>query len=109
MTTAYPCLTSSEQPVRGRLIRTNELRTSRLKSNATMLTTRRGALSRSNLLAQSEAEASRAGLRDSALVALGSPEIVGQVIAICCATPLNFVSNKLWTFRAQELSVNAYP
>ena len=68
-----------------------------------MLTTRnRGALSRSNLLAQSEAEASRAGFHDSALVALGSPEVVGQVIAICSATPLNFVSNKLWTFRAQN-------
>jgi hypothetical protein len=37
----------------------------------------RRALRRSNLLAQSEAEASRAGLRDSARVALGSPEVVG--------------------------------
>jgi dolichol-phosphate mannosyltransferase len=32
------------------------------------------------------------------LVGLGSPEVVAQAIAICCATPLNFVGNKLWTF-----------
>lgn len=32
------------------------------------------------------------------LVEMGSPEVVGQAIAICCATPLNFVGNKLWTF-----------
>jgi putative flippase GtrA len=35
----------------------------------------------------------------STLVALGSPEVVAQAIAVCCATPLNFVGNKLWTFR----------
>ena len=46
------------------------------------------------MLAQSEAEASRAGFRDSALVAGGSPKLVGQAIAVCCATPLNFVGNK---------------
>jgi len=32
------------------------------------------------------------------LVTLGSPEVVAQAIAVCCATPLNFVGNKLWTF-----------
>ena len=33
------------------------------------------------------------------LVEMGAPEVLGQAIAICCATPLNFVGNKLWTFR----------
>jgi putative flippase GtrA len=34
----------------------------------------------------------------TALVEIGSPEVVAQAIAICCATPVNFIGNKLWTF-----------
>ena len=33
------------------------------------------------------------------LVALGAGKIVGQAIAIVLVTPLNFVGNKLWSFR----------
>jgi putative flippase GtrA len=33
------------------------------------------------------------------LVALGAGEIVAQAIAIVVVTPLNFVGNKLWSFR----------
>jgi putative flippase GtrA len=33
------------------------------------------------------------------LVALGLGEIVSQAIAIILVTPLNFVGNKLWSFR----------
>jgi putative flippase GtrA len=33
------------------------------------------------------------------LVALGSGKIVAQAIAIVTVTPLNFVGNKLWSFR----------
>jgi putative flippase GtrA len=33
------------------------------------------------------------------LVALGVPEIPAQAIAIVLVTPLNFVGNKLWSFR----------
>jgi putative flippase GtrA len=33
------------------------------------------------------------------LVALGVGKIVGQAIAIVLVTPLNFVGNKLWSFR----------
>lgn len=33
------------------------------------------------------------------LVALGVGKIVGQAIAIVAVTPLNFVGNKLWSFR----------
>ena len=33
------------------------------------------------------------------LVALGSGKIVAQAIAIIVVTPLNFVGNKLWSFR----------
>jgi putative flippase GtrA len=33
------------------------------------------------------------------LVTLGLGEIVGQAIAIVLVTPLNFVGNKLWSFR----------
>jgi len=34
-----------------------------------------------------------------ALIALGLPEIAAQAIAIVLVTPINFVGNKLWTFR----------
>ena len=34
-----------------------------------------------------------------ALVALGLPEVPAQAIAIVLVTPLNFVGNKLWSFR----------
>ncbi|MGI8421831.1 MAG: GtrA family protein [Gaiellaceae bacterium] len=33
------------------------------------------------------------------LVGLGTGKIVGQAIAIVLVTPLNFVGNKLWSFR----------
>jgi dolichol-phosphate mannosyltransferase len=33
------------------------------------------------------------------LIALGSGKIVAQAIAIVVVTPLNFVGNKLWSFR----------
>ena len=35
----------------------------------------------------------------SALIALGLGKIVAQAIAIVLVTPLNFVGNKLWSFR----------
>jgi putative flippase GtrA len=35
----------------------------------------------------------------SALIALGSDKILAQAIAIVLVTPLNFVGNKLWSFR----------
>lgn len=34
-----------------------------------------------------------------ALVSLGAGKLVGQAIAIVLVTPLNFVGNKLWSFR----------
>jgi len=33
------------------------------------------------------------------LITLGSGKLVGQAIAIVLVTPLNFVGNKLWSFR----------
>jgi len=33
------------------------------------------------------------------LISLGSGKLVGQAIAIVVVTPLNFVGNKLWSFR----------
>ena len=33
------------------------------------------------------------------LVALGLPEIGAQAAAIVCATPVNFLGNRLWSFR----------
>ena len=33
------------------------------------------------------------------LVSLGAGKIVGQACAIVLVTPLNFVGNKLWSFR----------
>ncbi|MBA3384301.1 MAG: GtrA family protein [Actinobacteria bacterium] len=33
------------------------------------------------------------------LIALGLPEIAAQAIAVVLVTPINFVGNKLWTFR----------
>ena len=35
------------------------------------------------------------------LVALGVGKVIGQAIAIVAVTPLNFVGNKLWSFRAR--------
>jgi putative flippase GtrA len=35
----------------------------------------------------------------SALVGVGAPKIPAQAIAIVLVTPLNFVGNKLWSFR----------
>jgi putative flippase GtrA len=34
-----------------------------------------------------------------ALVEAGTPRVLGEAVAIAVATPLNFVGNKLWTFR----------
>ena len=36
------------------------------------------------------------------LIALGLPEIAAQAIAIVLVTPINFVGNKLWTFRRRR-------
>jgi dolichol-phosphate mannosyltransferase len=36
------------------------------------------------------------------LVALGVGKVVGQAIAIVAVTPLNFVGNKLWSFRPRR-------
>ena len=33
------------------------------------------------------------------LVRAGVPELAAQAIAIVCATPVNFVGNRLWSFR----------
>ncbi|MDQ3778457.1 MAG: GtrA family protein, partial [Actinomycetota bacterium] len=38
----------------------------------------------------------------SALVALGIPKIPAQAAAIVLVTPLNFVGNKLWSFRRKS-------
>jgi putative flippase GtrA len=38
----------------------------------------------------------------SLLVALGLDEVVSQAIAIIVVTPLNFVGNKLWSFRKKS-------
>ena len=35
----------------------------------------------------------------TALVAGGAGKVVGQAIAIVLVTPINFVGNKLWSFR----------
>ncbi len=35
----------------------------------------------------------------SGLIALGLGKIVAQALAIVLVTPLNFVGNKLWSFR----------
>jgi len=35
----------------------------------------------------------------SALIALGMDKVAAQAIAIVLVTPLNFVGNKLWSFR----------
>lgn len=35
-------------------------------------------------------------------VALGAGKVVGQAIAIVAVTPLNFVGNKLWSFRPRR-------
>ncbi|MBA2475415.1 MAG: GtrA family protein [Actinobacteria bacterium] len=46
-----------------------------------------------------------------ALVLLGAGKLVGQAIAIVLVTPLNFVGNKLWSFRtlpAGEADAEAY-
>ena len=36
------------------------------------------------------------------LIALGLGEILAQAIAILLVTPINFVGNKLWTFRRKS-------
>jgi len=36
------------------------------------------------------------------LIAFGLPEITAQAIAIVLVTPINFVGNKLWTFRRRR-------
>jgi len=36
------------------------------------------------------------------LIAFGLPEITAQAIAIVLVTPINFVGNKLWTFRRKR-------
>jgi putative flippase GtrA len=40
----------------------------------------------------------------SALIGLGVDKILAQAIAIVLVTPLNFVGNKLWSFRVQRQS-----
>jgi dolichol-phosphate mannosyltransferase len=37
---------------------------------------------------------------DTLVAWAGSPELLAQATAIVCATPINFVGNRLWTFRA---------
>jgi putative flippase GtrA len=37
-----------------------------------------------------------------ALISLGAGKFVGQAIAIVLVTPLNFIGNKLWSFRRQH-------
>ena len=36
------------------------------------------------------------------LITLGAGKLVGQAIAIVLVTPLNFVGNRLWSFRRRE-------
>ena len=43
------------------------------------------------------------------LVALGLGKIVAQAIAIVLVTPLNFVGNKLWSFRHVSAGVRSRP
>jgi putative flippase GtrA len=38
----------------------------------------------------------------TALVELGVGEILSQAIAIVLVTPLNFIGNKLWSFRIRH-------
>ena len=38
----------------------------------------------------------------SALIALGLDEVLSQAIAVVLVTPLNFIGNKLWSFRAHR-------
>jgi putative flippase GtrA len=33
------------------------------------------------------------------LVAAGAPELAAQAVSIACATPVNFLGNRLWSFR----------
>ena len=37
-----------------------------------------------------------------ALISLGAGKLVGQAIAIVLVTPLNFIGNKLWSFRRHK-------
>jgi putative flippase GtrA len=37
----------------------------------------------------------------SALIALGLDEVLSQAIAVVLVTPLNFIGNKLWSFRSR--------
>jgi putative flippase GtrA len=38
----------------------------------------------------------------SGLIAFGMDEVVAQAIAVVLVTPLNFIGNKLWSFRARR-------
>ena len=38
----------------------------------------------------------------SALIALGLDEVLSQAIAVVLVTPLNFIGNKLWSFRVHR-------
>ncbi len=38
----------------------------------------------------------------SALIAFGVDEVVAQAIAVILVTPLNFIGNKLWSFRVRR-------
>jgi putative flippase GtrA len=38
----------------------------------------------------------------SALIALGTNKVLAQAVAIVLVTPLNFVGNKLWSFRVRH-------
>jgi putative flippase GtrA len=37
----------------------------------------------------------------SGLIALGIDKVLAQAIAVVLVTPLNFIGNKLWSFRAR--------
>ena len=39
------------------------------------------------------------------LVAAGIGEFPAQAVAVICATPLNFIGNKLWSFREDKVAV----
>jgi putative flippase GtrA len=38
----------------------------------------------------------------SALIALGLDKVLSQAIAVVLVTPLNFIGNKLWSFRVRH-------
>ena len=45
----------------------------------------------------------------SALIALGTNKVLAQAIAVVLVTPLNFIGNKLWSFRATHDPARARP